>query len=100
MELKLSEDVLEDIKSIAIKEAKEKLTEALINELLSNKEQIKKEIRNEVIKDCSKQLANRIETHYRIKESVEKTLSSVEGRINKIVKDKLESGITVKFNGK
>jgi len=61
--------------------------------------QIAAEIKNLVVKEVSKEVADRVIEKYKANEIIEKSMATISARLHQKIHSKLAGGITVKFEG-
>jgi len=61
--------------------------------------QIAAEIKNLVVKEVSKEVADRVIEKYKANEIIEKSMATISARLHQKIHQKLAGGITVKFEG-
>lgn len=61
--------------------------------------QIAAEIKNLVVKEVSKEVADRVIEKYKANEIIEKSMANISARLHQKIHSKLADGITVKFEG-
>lgn len=97
MEIGIEKYLTESMKKQIIDEVRRDITYQIKQQF--DYKQIAAEIKNLVVKEVSKEVADRVIEKYKANEIIEKSMANISARLHQKIHSKLTRGIIVKFEG-